>query len=111
MALALAVVLGLSGCGKETETTKLSVDDGPVAGGAGFTPERFETKLGNTVEIEVKNTAADKQHGFSIDEFKVGEVIDQGQSKKVKFTASKAGTYEIFCQLHPTHKKAQLVVT
>lgn len=109
--VAVALLAVLSGCGEETKTDKLSVDDGPVAGGSGFSPERLETKLGNNVEIEVENTAPDKQHGFSINEFKVGEVIDQGQVKTVKFTASKAGTYEIFCQLHPTHKKGQLVVT
>ena len=109
--VAMAVMAVLSGCGKSTETTKLSAEDGPVAGGNAITPERFETKLGNGVEIKVKNTATDKQHGFSIDEFKVAEVIDQGQTKTVKFSASKAGTYRVYCQLHPTHKPAELVVT
>lgn len=109
--VAVAVMAVLSGCGEEIETTKLSADDGPVAGGNGFSPERFEAQVGDAVEIAVKNTAPDKQHGFSIDEFKVGEVIDQGQTKTVKFTASKAGTYRVYCQLHPTHKTAELVVT
>jgi nitrosocyanin len=110
-AVVLAVMAALSGCGDVTKTDRVSVDDGPVAGGNAITPERIETKTGNSVEIEVRNTANDKPHGFSIDEFKVGETIDQGQTKKVTFVASKAGTYRVYCQLHPTHKPAELVVS
>ena len=109
--MALAATALLAGCGDETRTDRLSVEDGPVAGGNGITPEKLETKTGNTVEIEVKNTAPDKPHGFSIDEFKVAETIDQGKTGTVKFTASKAGTYRVYCQLHPTHKAAELVVS
>jgi len=109
--VALAAMALLAGCGDETKTDHLSVEDGPVAGGNGITPQKLETKTGNTVEIEVKNTAPDKPHGFSIDEFKVAETIDQGKTGTVKFTASKAGTYRVYCQLHPTHKAAELVVS
>jgi plastocyanin len=109
--IALAAMALLAGCGDATETDHLSVEDGPVAGGNGITPARLETKTGNTVEIEVKNTAPDKPHGFSIDEFKVAETVDQGKTATVRFTASKAGTYRVYCQLHPTHKDAQLVVS
>lgn len=110
-AVALAGMAVLSGCGEDTKTDRLSMDDGPVAGGNGISPERVETKTGTTMEIEVRNTANDKPHGFSIDEFKVGETIEQGQTKTVKFVASKAGTYRIYCQLHPTHNPAELVVS
>ena len=101
----------LAGCGSGTKTDHLSVEDGPVAGGNGITPVKLETKTGNTVEIEIKNTAPDKPHGFSIDEFKVAETVDQGKTATVKFTASKAGTYRVYCQLHSTHKAAELVVS
>jgi heme/copper-type cytochrome/quinol oxidase subunit 2 len=109
--VALAAMALLTGCGEATKTDHLSVEDGPVAGGAGITPERLATKTGNIVEIKVKNTAPDKPHGFSIDEFKVAETVDQGKTATVKFTASKAGTYRVYCQLHPTHKAAELVVS
>jgi nitrous-oxide reductase len=67
---------------------------------------------GRQVEIEVTNTARDKQHGFKIDEFGVEEVIDQGKTTTVKFKADKAGTFKVYCQLHgPTHKPAELVVS
>lgn len=114
VAVASAVIVAtalLAGCGEETKTDHLSVEDGPVAGGNGISPEKLATHTGNTVEIQVKNTATDKPHGFSIDEFKVGETVEQGKTKTVKFTASKAGTYRVYCQLHPTHKPAELVVS
>jgi plastocyanin len=41
----------------------------------------------------------------------VHEVIDQGQTKTVKFKASQAGTFPVYCQLHPTHGKAELAVS
>ena len=110
-AVGLTVMAALSGCGEAEKTDRLTVDDGPVAGGAGITPERIETTVGTAMEIKVRNTANDKPHGFSIDEFKVGETVDQGQTKTVKFVASKAGTYRVYCQLHPTHKPAELVVS
>ena len=55
--------------------------------------------------------AKDKQHGFSIDDFSVKETIDQGKTTTVKFKADKAGTYRVYCQIHPTHKPAELVVS
>jgi nitrosocyanin len=110
-AVGLTVMAALSGCGEAEKTDRLTVDDGPVADGNAFTPGRIETTAGTAMEIKVRNTANDKQHGFSIDEFKVGEVIDQGQTKTVKFVASKAGTYRVYCQIHPTHKPGELVVS
>ena len=60
---------------------------------------------------DVTNTAKDKQHGFKIAEFGVEEVIDQGKTTTVKFKADKAGTFQVICHLHPTHKPAELVVS
>jgi nitrous-oxide reductase len=66
---------------------------------------------GHTVEIKVTNTAKDKPHGFSIDEYGKKETIDQGKTTTVKFKADKAGTFKVYCQLHPTHQPAQLTVS
>jgi plastocyanin len=41
----------------------------------------------------------------------VAETIDQGKTTTVKFKADKAGTYRVYCQLHPTHGAAELVVS
>jgi heme/copper-type cytochrome/quinol oxidase subunit 2 len=109
--LALAVVTVFAGCGDE-KTDKLKADDGPLQPtGNGITPVKLEAKKGHKVEITVTNTAKDKPHGFSIDAFKVAEVIEQGKTTKVEFKADKAGTYKVYCQLHDTHKPAELVVS
>ena len=108
--LALAVATLLAGCGDE-KTDRLKADDGPIEGGNGITPAKLTAKEGDKVEIKVTNTAKDKQHGFSIDAFNVKETIDQGKTTTVKFKADKAGTFKVYCQLHPTHKPAELVVS
>lgn len=110
VALAAAATL-LAGCGGE-KTDHLTAQDGPVEGGNAITPAKLTAHKGREVQIQVTNTAKDKQHGFKIDEFKVEEVIDQGKTTTVKFKADKAGTFKVYCQLHnPTHKAAELVVS
>ena len=108
--VAVAAALLTAGC-ESQKVDRLSVDDGPIEGGNGMTPAKLTAHEGREVEIKVTNTAPDRQHGFAIDEFKVAEVIDQGRSTTVKFKADKAGTYRVYCQLHPTHKPAELVVS
>lgn len=108
--LALVAATVLAGCGSG-KTDRLKADDGPVEGGAGITPVKLTAHKGRDVEIQVTNTAKDKQHGFKIDAFKVEEVIDQGKTTTVKFKADQAGTFKVYCQLHPTHKPAELVVS
>jgi plastocyanin len=108
--LVLAAATLLAGCGDE-KTDHLKAADGPVEGGAGITPAKLTAHEGREVEIKVTNTAKDKQHGFSIDEFKVSETIDQGKTTTVKFKADKAGTFKVYCQIHPPHKPAELVVS
>ena len=108
--LALVAATVLTGCGGE-EKDKLKAQDGPIEGGAGITPVKLTAHKGREVEIAVTNTANDKQHGFSIDAFKVQEVIDQGKTTTVKFKADQSGTFKVYCQLHPAHKPAELVVS
>ena len=109
-ALALAATVLLAGCGG-TKTDRLTAEDGPLASGNGITPVKLMAHKGREVEIKVTNTAQDKPHGFSIDAFKVAETIDQGRTTTVKFKADKAGTYRVYCQLHPAHGAAELIVS
>jgi heme/copper-type cytochrome/quinol oxidase subunit 2 len=106
----LAATALLAGCGG-TKTDHLSADDGPLASGNGITPTKLAVHKGHNVEIKVTNTAKDKQHGFSIDDFGVKQVIDPGKTSTVKFKASKAGTYRVYCQIHPTHGASELTVS
>jgi len=110
-ALALAATALLAGCGGP-KTDHLKADDGPLQpSGNGITPANLTAHKGHKVQIVVTNTAKDKQHGFSIDELGVKEVVNQGTTTTVKFTADKAGTFKVYCQLHPTHQPAQLTVS
>jgi heme/copper-type cytochrome/quinol oxidase subunit 2 len=108
--LALAAATVFAGCSDE-KTDHLKADDGPIENGNGITPAKLAAHKGRKVVITVTNTAKDKQHGFSIDEFSVKETIDQGKTTTVKFKADKAGTYRVYCQIHPTHKPSELVVS
>ena len=82
---------------------------GPGAPAA--SPATLTAHKGHNVEIKVTNTASDKAHGFSIDEFGVKKTVDQGRVTTVKFKANKAGTFKVYCQIHPTHKPAELTVS
>jgi nitrosocyanin len=110
-ALAVAAATALVGCGDDGATERLSVEDGPVDGANVITPAKLTAHEGNTIQIKITNTANDKAHGFSIDEFGIKETIDQGKTTTVEFEADKAGTFKVFCQLHPTHKPAELVIS
>ena len=110
VSLTLAAASLLTGCGSE-ETDRLKAEDGPLDGGNAITPAKMTAHEGREVEIAVTNTAKDKQHGFKIDDFGVEEIIDQGKTTTVKFKADKAGTFKVYCHLHPTHKPAELVVS
>jgi len=110
-ALAVAATAVLAACGGP-KTDHLTVNDGPLQpSGNGITPAKLTAHKGHKVQIVVSNTAKDKQHGFSIDDFGVKEVIDQGKSTTVKFKATKAGTFKVYCQLHPTHQPAELTIS
>jgi len=109
--VALAATALLAGCGGP-KTDHLKADDGPLQpSGNGITPVKLAAHKGHKVQIVVTNTAKDKQHGFSIDDFGVKETIDQGKTTTVKFKATKAGTFKVYCQLHPTHQPAELTVS
>jgi nitrosocyanin len=110
MAVALTAAGLLAGCGG-TKTDHVTAQDGPVAGGNGITPATMTAHKGHKVQIKVTNTAPDKQHGFSIDEFNVKQTIDPGRVTTVTFKANKTGTFRVYCQLHPTHKPAELTVS
>ena len=107
--VALAAMALLAGCGGKTD--HLSADDGPVASGNGITPVKLVAHKGHKVEIKVTNTAKDKQHGFSIDAFGIKQTVDPGKHIEAKFTPTRTGTFVVYCQLHPAHKKTSLIVS
>ena len=109
LAPVLAGALLLSGCG--VRTTHKSVAAAPVSGGTGWKPSTpIKVKKGDKVVIKVGNETK-VTHGFSIDAFGVKQTVDAGKTINVKFTPTAAGHYVVYCQLHPAHKKTELIVS
>ena len=75
-------------------------------------PGTIVAHKGDKVTLKlINNVPSDPaQHGFAIPDYKIAEIVDRGQPKTVEFTADKAGTFPIICQLHPAHVAGQLLV-
>jgi nitrosocyanin len=98
-----------AGCG--VKTTHKSVAAAPVQGATGWKPSTpIRVKEGRKVVIKVGNDTK-VTHGFSIDAFGVKQTVNPGKTIQVKLTPTAKGTYVIYCQLHPAHKKTALIVS
>ena len=109
MALGLATTLlvVLSACGHATQTRTMAI--ALINGQPGFTPQAVTVDKENRVVMRVNN-ATNAAHGFTIEGYGPGRVIDGGQSDELRFRASRAGTFKIYCQLHPAHQTSTFVV-
>lgn len=107
LAAALALTLSLAACGSQTD--RLSIDAAQVANGAGFSPDTLTVEKENDVRLRVGNDTA-REHGFSIEGYRVERVVQPDETVEVRFRAYRAGTFKIYCQLHPTHQTGTLVV-
>jgi nitrosocyanin len=104
----LGLSLVLAGCGGHA-TVRRSIDAAVVGGGAGFDPSTVTVHKDDNVRLTVGNTT-DKTHGFSVEGYGIHDEVNPGTPLQVKFKAKKPGTFKIFCQLHPAHRIATLVV-
>ena len=110
-ALLLPAVLSLAaaGCGNDT-TSHRTIAAAKVEGGNGFSPTSISVHTGDKVDLRVSNRTA-TAHGFDIDGYGLKKwVIEPGQTQRIRFTARRAGTFRIFCHLHPKHQTATLRV-
>ncbi len=104
----VALAVGTAACGSGRETFTINAvknGDDP----ASFAPATATVDKSDGVTFKVGNQTT-TQHGFSIEGYDVQEVVPPGQTVEVKITAGKGGTFKIYCQLHPTHQPATLVV-
>jgi heme/copper-type cytochrome/quinol oxidase subunit 2 len=74
-----------------------------------WSPASLTIPKGHPVKLTLKNTT-DAEHGFSIDELKIKEVIPAGGSKEITLQADSAGTLKYYCHLHKAHVGGQLLV-
>lgn len=79
--------------GFEAEISHATVDGAP-----GFEPAA-RLVVGRKGTVLVTNTL-DREHGFSISELDVSEVVPPGQTIVVQLNGLKPVDYSFFCQLH-----------
>ena len=106
LVVAVAAVAGCAG-----ESQRRTIAAATVDGKPGFSPQTITVHTGDEVELIVSN-ATDRTHGFDIEGYGLTErVVDPTlKPEQLKFTARRAGTFKIYCQLHPQHLTATLVV-
>lgn len=94
-------------CGQPTERETIaiaSVDNAP-----GFSPDEIVVDQENEVKLRVTNSTS-TEHGFTIEGYRRVLVLKPGETREVEFKAARGGTFKIFCQLHPAHQTATLIV-
>ncbi len=107
--LALALALGGTACGGG-RTVRRTVSAATVEGKAAFHPASVTVDKGDKVRLHVDNST-DRPHGFNVEGYgRTQRVVEPGKPADVSFTASRAGTFRIFCHLHPTHQAGTLLV-
>ena len=77
-----------------------------------FEPSHIVVVVGKPVELDLRSVTSVIPHNFSIDYPEAGLDIDQniphGEDVKVKFTPTKTGSYEFYCDkkgLFGSHRK------
>lgn len=78
-------------------------------GGNIWLPSTIIVSKGGEVTLILKNLAG-KDHGFTIEELNIKEIIKPGESKKITIKPGKAGVLRYYCQLHKGHVGGQLLV-
>lgn len=64
----------------------------------GFSPDPIVVNQGETVELVARSR--DVAHGLQIAEFSINESLPAGETKKIRFSADKAGTFTIYCTVY-----------
>ena len=70
-------------------------------GGSGsytFVPNEFIFEKGQNVTFEL--VAETEYHTFTVDDLKIDEDINAGETKRFKFDFNKTGTVELYCIVH-----------
>lgn len=109
IAVALAVLAAFLGANEPGDSAEVAFD--VIAGRYFYEGEgnesAFRVPLGATVVFRVRSV--DVTHGFAIAEYGVNDVVPAGEAIEVRVTATRAGTFTIFCNVfcgpgHPDHK-------
>jgi nitrosocyanin len=67
-----------------------------------WSPASAQFKKGEAVKLILKNELK-ADHGFTIEELDVAEVVPAGKTKEIVVDLIDAGELKFYCQLHPAH--------
>jgi len=99
-----------SSIGYQTEMTTIPMISAVVGDKNVFIPSTIVATDGAPTTLSLFNTTG-KPHGFAIDELGIREVLPAGEEFEIALPKLEAGhIYRIYCQLHPPHRAASLVV-
>jgi len=64
-----------------------------------FTPDTFETKVGDLLRLHITNVeqTPDATHGFAIPAYNIEASIDPGEVVNIDLTLDRAGTFAMYC--------------
>ncbi|MDQ4133878.1 MAG: cupredoxin domain-containing protein [Actinomycetota bacterium] len=109
----MALALVLAGCGQVSKgpvRRTVAINTNNEAGAAQFQPLQTTVQKGDKVTIVVINRT-NRVHGFAVRGYGVPPIeVAPDAPNDMVFTAKKQGTFEIYCQLHETHRRAALLV-
>jgi nitrosocyanin len=91
---------------KMKEVTLLNVE---LEGSKIWLPGVLVLKRGEDVKIKLINKHKDP-HGVAVDELKIQEVVEGAATKEMTLKPARAGTFRLYCHLHPAHIGGQIVV-
>jgi plastocyanin len=114
----LALAIGLLLVAGATVAPVLAQEGAVSIAGLAFQPSTITVAVGDTVTWTVTESIG-AQHSVTSGKpggADVGKEFDSGfglqnNGESYKFTFQKAGTYDYFCQVHPTQMTGQIVVT
>jgi len=104
---AAALAIATTACG--TDNVQRSIAATPVNNAPGFFPTVIVVNQEDSVRLKVGN-GTDREHGFTIEGYRRATTVQPNETKEIKFKATRAGTFKIFCQLHPAHQPGTLIV-
>lgn len=91
------------------ESQEITLTARVEAGSKVWVPAAVTISKGKTATLRLENTT-EAEHGFSIDELGITEVVGPHQTKKVGLPTDKPGTYRFYCQLHKAHVGGELKI-
>jgi hypothetical protein len=89
-------ILGSGGSNSSSVSVDVQIiEDDPVLQHQHFYPDNFTVRLGQNVNLAVRN-GDDEPRTFTINDFNVNETMGPGTTGRVSFLANRTGTFTFF---------------